>query len=123
MDKTKYRWFLIASICPFIDILTTILFTSRLGIDMEGNPLFRFLFKEFGSLGFFISYFIAFTGIVFTYYFFNVWVYFTSKLVRRSRLKNFNYAVYREFSFNFCMLSMIIMYFVVYVWNLTVFIR
>lgn len=52
----KWKFLLIL---PVIDIITTILFTSRWGFGLEGNPIGQFILSQFGYLGLIASFFIS----------------------------------------------------------------
>lgn len=62
--KTKhvqelYKVFQLIIFLPFLDMISTILFTSKLGIEYEGNEFLRVLFYKIGDFCFPVMYVIA----------------------------------------------------------------
>lgn len=63
----KKLWFYCAIILPFIDVFTTILFTSVYGYNSESNILYRSFLNHFGNLGFIFIFLYAFLILSITY--------------------------------------------------------
>jgi len=118
MDKLFKKWMYMALILPFLDVLTTILFVSKLGINAESNTIGVFLMANFGSAGFLFMYLFSVCGLMLAYSF----VSFTPvKMCKVFKIKMKNEKGLKEFGIKFSMLLIIFSYLLVYVINLTCF--
>lgn len=87
----SFRFF---PIFPLLDVISTIMFTRKIGIQAESNFIGRFLMENFGNLAFPIMFFFATTilFLIFTlFYYMSIFYYKKSKKVKKEfkRIKDF----------------------------------
>jgi hypothetical protein len=112
----KQLWFSCAIVLPFIDIITTILFTSVYGISSESNILFRHFFSYFGAFGFLFAFLYASLILCICYYGICWWSKIT--YIKKIR-KMMSYQRYLKTLLIVCLIEINILYFFVYIINLT----
>lgn len=65
--------FIIAAVLfPLLDVMSTIVFVSELGIQAEANPIARYFMYTFGGMGFVFMYLFAVSGWLMLYLFYTI---------------------------------------------------
>ena len=109
----KFWWILLF---PIADLISTIVFIERIGIEYEGNPLTKYLYLELGYPGLIINYvftcfiiFMLFCGV----FFLSNYAFKTKKVKKKYTRKQ-----WINLDFKTAKIIFIIIYISVVIWNL-----
>ena len=116
LDKLFQKWTIMAVILPAIDVITTILFTSKYGISAEANPIGVFFMRNFGSLGFIFMYMMTFIVLILSFKFMTTAPFYVSKILK---LKVKNKYEIQQFGVKLAMYILTAIYVIVYIINIS----
>ncbi len=113
-EFNKYKDLRLIFILPLLDVISTILFTSKIGISYESNYVGRYLMSNLGGWAFVLMYLFAVISILIVY---RGYIYLIDKFYNKKKIK-ISKELYDAYSRGIFIGSLIGMYIMVLYFNI-----